>query len=90
MKVSKSYMVLLGLEGYVRTKKKLGGMGKGVRSVFGGGGDVGKGGKGDKGDKGDKGGKEGRERKGSFLRANATDKDREKRDEDKDERTNEV
>lgn len=44
MTVSKSYMVLLGLEGYARTKKKLAGVGKGVRSVFGGGGGGGGGG----------------------------------------------
>lgn len=43
MTVSKSYMVLLGLEGYARTKKKLAGVGKGVRSVFGGGGGGGEG-----------------------------------------------
>lgn len=38
MSVSKSYMVLLGLEGYARTKKKLAGVRKGVRNVFIGGG----------------------------------------------------
>lgn len=37
MTVSKSYMVLLGLEGYTRMKKKLAGVGRGVRNVFGGG-----------------------------------------------------
>lgn len=34
MSVSKSYAVLLGLEGYTRTKKKLGGVGRGVRKMF--------------------------------------------------------
>lgn len=34
MTVSKSYMVLLGLEGYTRTKKRLAGVRKGVRNVF--------------------------------------------------------
>lgn len=47
MSVSKSYLVLRGLESYVRTKNKLVGLGKGVRNAFGGGG----GGKGDEGGK---------------------------------------
>lgn len=34
MSVSKSYVVLLGLEGYARTKKRLDGLRKGVRNVF--------------------------------------------------------
>lgn len=44
MTVSKSYMVLLGLEGYTRTKKKLAGVRKGVRNVFVSGGGEGGGG----------------------------------------------
>ena len=35
MSVSKSYAVLLGLEGYAKTRKKLKGVGGGVQHVFG-------------------------------------------------------
>lgn len=34
MTISKSYIVLLGLEGYTRTKKKLAGVRKGMKNVF--------------------------------------------------------